>query len=157
MKKNKIMNKTTKNIFIGIGVLAGYLLFKKYNKKVSVAEAKEVLNDWKKNFDSKNLEGIVNNYSQDGVLVSTFGDILTGREAIKEYFIGLFKKDQLSVDYLDEPQVMELNGATTLTGLYQFNYSENGKMTNVKSRYSFICKKINGTIYIIKQHSSVAN
>jgi hypothetical protein len=63
----------------------------------------------------------------------------------------------LSVDYLDEPQVMELNGATTLTGLYQFNYSENGKMTNVKSRYSFICKKINGTIYIIKQHSSVAN
>jgi uncharacterized protein (TIGR02246 family) len=150
--KNKILYG-----LLGVGAIAVYLLFKKYNKKVSVAEAKEVLNDWKKNFDSKNLEGIVNNYSQDGVLVSTFGDILTGREAIKEYFVGLFKKDQLSVDYLDEPQVMELDGATTLTGLYQFNYSENGKMNNVKSRYSFICKKINGTIYIIKQHSSVAN
>ena len=143
-------------IYLGIVAVAGFLLFKKYNK-ITIAEAKAVLNDWKKNFDSKNLDGIVNNYSQDGILVSTFGDILTGREAIKEYFIGLFKKDKLSVDYLDEPQVMQLDGATTLTGLYQFNYSENGKMTNVKSRYSFICKKTNGKVYIIKQHSSVAN
>jgi hypothetical protein len=144
-------------IYLSIGAVVGYLLFKKYNNKVSVAEAKAVLNDWKKNFDSKNLDGIVNNYSQDGILVSTFGEILTGRKAIKEYFIDLFKKDKLSVDYLDEPQVIDLNGATTLTGLYQFNYSENGKMNNVKSRYSFICKKINGKVYIIKQHSSVAN
>jgi hypothetical protein len=144
-------------IYLSIGAIVGYLLFKKYNNKVSVAEAKAVLNDWKKNFDSKNLDGIVNNYSQDGILVSTFGEILTGRKAIKEYFIDLFKKDKLSVDYLDEPQVIDLNGATTLTGLYQFNYSENGKMNNVKSRYSFICKKINGKVYIIKQHSSVAN
>ncbi len=144
-------------IYLGVVAVVGYLLYKKFSNKVSVAEAKEVLNDWKKNFDSKNLDEIVNNYSQDGILVSTFGEILTGREAIKEYFIGLFKKDKLSVDYLDEPQVMELNGAITLTGLYQFNYSENGKMTNVKSRYSFICKKTNGKVYIIKQHSSVAN
>ena len=144
-------------IYLGLYAVVAYLLYKKFSNKVSVAEAKEVLNDWKKNFDSKNLDGIVNNYSQDGILVSTFGDILTGREAIKEYFIGLFKKDKLSVDYLDEPQVMQLDGATTLTGLYQFNYSENGKMTNVKSRYSFICKKTNGKVYIIKQHSSVAN
>ena len=143
-------------IYLGIVAIAGYLVFKKYNK-ITIAEAKAVLNDWKKNFDSKNLNGIVNNYSEDGILVSTFGEILTGRKAIKEYFIGLFKKDQLSVDYLDEPQVIKLNGATTLTGLYQFNYSENGKMNNVKSRYSFICKKINGKVYIIKQHSSVAN
>jgi len=144
-------------IYLSIGAVVGYLLFKKYNNKVSIAEAKAVLNDWKKNFDSKNLEGIVNNYSKDGILVSTFGEILTGRKAIKEYFIDLFKKDKLSVDYLDEPQVIDLNGATTLTGLYQFNYSENEKMNNVKSRYSFICKKRNGKVYIIKQHSSVAN
>lgn len=144
-------------IYFGVVAVVGYLLFKKYNNKVSVAEAKAVLNDWKKNFDSKNLDGIVNNYSQDGILVSTFGDILTGREAIKEYFVGLFKKDNLGVVYLDEPQIVNLNGSITLTGLYEFSYSENGKMTNAKARYSFICKKINGKVYIIKQHSSVAN
>jgi hypothetical protein len=144
-------------IYLGIVAVVGYLLFKKYNNKITIAEAKEVLNNWKKNFDSKNLEGIVNNYSQNGILVSTFGDILTGREAIKEYFVGLFKKDNLKVVYLDEPQIVNLNGSITLTGLYEFSYSENGKMTNAKARYSFICKKINGKVYIIKQHSSVAN
>jgi uncharacterized protein (TIGR02246 family) len=144
-------------IYFGVVAVVGYLLFKKYNNKVSVAEAKAVLNDWKKNFDSKNLDGIVNNYSEDGILVSTFGDILTGREAIKEYFIGLFKKDNLGVVYLDEPQIVNLNGSVTLSGLYEFSYTENEKITNAKSRYSFILKKINGKVYIIKQHSSVAN
>lgn len=144
-------------IYLGIVAVVGYLLFKKYNNKITIVEAKEVLNNWKKNFDSKNLEGIVNNYSQNGILVSTFGDILTGREAIKEYFVGLFKKDNLKVVYLDEPQIVNLNGSITLTGLYEFSYSENDKTTNAKSRYSFILKKINGKIYIIKQHSSVAN
>lgn len=144
-------------IYLGVVAVVGYLLFKKYNNKVSDTEAKAVLNNWKKNFDSKNLDGIVNNYSQDGILVSTFGDILTGREAIKKYFIGLFKKDNLKVVYLDEPQIVNLNGSVTLSGLYEFSYSENDKMTNVKSRYSFILKKNNGKVYIIKQHSSVAN
>jgi hypothetical protein len=144
-------------IYFGVVAVVGYFLFKKYNNKVSVTEAKAVLNDWKKNFESKNLDGIVNNYSQDGILISTFGDILTGREAIKEYFVGLFKKDNLGVVYLGEPQIVNLNGSITLTGLYEFSYSENDKMTNVKSRYSFILKKINGKVYILKQHSSVAN
>jgi len=144
-------------IYFGVVAVVGYFLFKKYNNKVSVTEAKAVLNDWKKNFESKNLDGIVNNYSQDGILISTFGDILTGREAIKEYFVGLFKKDNLGVVYLGEPQIVNLNGSITLTGLYEFSYSENDKMTNVKSRYSFILKKINEKVYILKQHSSVAN
>jgi ketosteroid isomerase-like protein len=109
-------------IYLGIVAVAGFLLFKKYNK-ITIAEAKALLNDWKKNFDSKNLNSIVNNYSQDGILVSTFGDILTGREAIKEYFIGLFKKNNLKVVYLDEPQIVNLNGSVTLTGLYEFSYS----------------------------------
>jgi len=143
-------------IYLGIVAIAGYLLFKKYNK-ITIAEAKAVLNNWKKNFDSKNLGGIVNNYSEDGILVSTFGEILTGREAIKEYFIGLFKKDNLGVVYLDEPQIVSLNGSITLTGLYEFSYDTNGKPTTIKARYSFILKKINGKVYIIKQHSSVAN
>jgi uncharacterized protein (TIGR02246 family) len=144
-------------IYLGVYVVVAYLLYKKFGNKVSVEEAKAVLNNWKKNFDSKNLDGIVNNYSQDGILVSTFGEILTGREAIKEYFVGLFKKDNLGVVYLNEPQIVNLNGSITLTGLYEFSYSENKKMTNVKARYSFIFKKINGKVYIIKQHSSVAN
>jgi hypothetical protein len=144
-------------IYLGIFGFVGYLLYKKFYTKVSDFESKEVLKDWKKNFDSKDIEAIVKNYSEDGILVSTFGDILTGRNAIKNYFIGLFKKDKLGVNYINQPQITDLNGATTLTGLYEFRYSEKGQMNKTIARYSFILKKINGKIYIIKQHSSVAN
>ena len=144
-------------IYLGIFGFVAYLLYKKFYNKVSDFEAKEVLKDWKKNFDSKDIEAIVKNYTEDGILVSTFGDILTGRNAIKNYFIGLFKKDKLGVNYINQPQITDLNGATTLTGLYEFRYSEKGKINKTIARYSFILKKINGKIYIIKQHSSVAN
>jgi hypothetical protein len=144
-------------IYLGIFGFVAYLFYKKFYTKVSDFESKEVLKDWKKNFDSKDIEAIVKNYSEDGILVSTFGDILTGRNAIKNYFIGLFKKDKLGVNYINQPQITDLNGATTLTGLYEFRYSEKGQMNKTIARYSFILKKINGKIYIIKQHSSVAN
>ena len=39
----------------------------------------------------------------------------------------------------------------------EFSYDKNDRTTDVKARYSFILKKINGKVYIIKQHSSVAN
>ena len=37
------------------------------------------------------------------------------------------------------------------------NYFEDGKMKHQKARYSILCRPFNGKLYIIKQHSSVAN
>ena len=116
----------------------------------SKKSAIETLNKWKGNFDSKDLENIVNTYSPNAILVSTFGDILQGRDAIKKYFEGLFKKDNLSVTYLDTPIETQIDGSTMFTGIYNFSYTENGKKVNAKARYSIIVK--DGQI--TKQHSS---
>lgn len=139
------MDKKTKIVlFLGLIAVASYVLFK--SKKSAI----ETLYKWKENFDSKNLENIVNIYSSNAILVSTFGDILQGREAIKKYFVGLFKKDDLSVTYLDTPIETQIDGSTMFTGIYNFSYTENGKKENVQARYSIIVK--DGQI--IKQHSS---
>jgi len=139
------MNKKTKVfLFLGLIAVASYMLFK--SKKSAI----QTLYKWKENFDSKNLENIVNIYSSNAILVSTFGDILQGREAIKKYFVGLFKKDNLSVTYLDTPIETQIDGSTMFTGIYNFSYIENGKKENVQARYSIIVK--DGQI--IKQHSS---
>ena len=69
----------------------------------------------------------------------------------------MFEKDNLSVDYLGNPDVKDLKDVKVYTGLYQFNYLENGKMNHVKARYSFISQDIDGMTYILKQHSSIAN
>jgi hypothetical protein len=141
------MNKNLKYL---LGTLAvGFLAYKLFYNKSSTSEG-NILQKWKKNFDGKDLNAIVNTYSKDGILVSTFGDILNGREAIKGYFIGLFKKDNLNVTYLGEPTITKINGSTMYTGIYRFSYTEKGKEMPVKARYSIIEK--NGEI--IKQHSS---
>jgi hypothetical protein len=139
----------TKNqkILLGLGGLAlAYFLFKNSKKTESI----DVLKQWKQNFDSKNLDGIVNTYSPKGILVSTFGDILEGREPIKKYFVGLFKKDNLSVTYLDNPIETKIDGSTMFTGIYEFSYTENNQRQSVKARYSIITK--DGQI--TNQHSS---
>jgi hypothetical protein len=139
-----------KNLKYLLGALAvGFLAYKLFYNKSSTSEG-NILQKWKKNFDGKDLNAIVNTYSKDGILVSTFGDILNGREAIKGYFIGLFKKDNLNVTYLGEPTITKINGSTMYTGIYRFSYTEKGKEMPVKARYSIIEK--NGEI--IKQHSS---
>jgi hypothetical protein len=129
---------------LGLGV-AIYVYFKK-----TKASDLEALKNWKINFDSKNLDGIVNSYSTNAILVSTFGDILEGRTKIEEYFKGLFEKDNLMVEYLESPIVTKIDGSTMFTGIYEFSYTENGEIQSVNARYSFIVK--DGLI--TKQHSS---
>ena len=142
--------KKQNKIILGVGVIAIDLYLYNRSKSSNKVSDSEALNNWKRNFDSKNLSGIVNSYSPNGILVSTFGDILEGRAKIQEYFIGLFKKDNLMVTYLENPIVTKVDGSTMFTGIYEFSYTENGKKQSVKARYSFIVK--DGLI--TKQHSS---
>lgn len=158
---------TTQKVLISIGgIITAYFLIKHFNNPKEVQEessnitgedATEILKQWKKNFDSKNLDGIVKNYTSKAILVSTFDGIIEGRENIRKYFIGLFKKDKLSVDFIDKPHIGVIDDLTIFTGLYQFNYYEDGEMKHQKARYSILCRPFNGKLYIIKQHSSVAN
>ena len=143
------MTKQTK-ILLGLSAVALALYLYKRSKSSNIVYDSQALNNWKVNFDSKNLDGIVNSYSPNGILVSTFGDILEGREKIKDYFKGLFEKDNLMVTYLENPIVTKVDGSTMFTGVYAFSYTENGKKQSVKARYSFIIK--DG--FITKQHSS---
>lgn len=143
------MTKKTK-ILLSVGVIAFALYLYNRSKSSNMVADSEALNNWKKNFDSKNLDGIVNSYSPNAILVSTFGDILQGRIKIQDYFKGLFDKDNLMVTYLQNPIVTKVDGSTMFTGIYEFSYTENGKKQSVKARYSFIVK--DGLI--TKQHSS---
>lgn len=127
-----------------------------YNEKHYSLEGESIniLKQWKSNIDSRNIDGIINTYSENAILVSTFGDIIKGRKDIRVYFEELFKKDKLSVDYIGKPFVNSIENLKIYTGIYQFNYMENGKMNSVKARYSIISKPIAGKTYIVKQHSS---
>ena len=155
--------------FLTIGFLGIYLIKRAKDKKqiqeeneeqtsnIVGEDATKILKQWKKNFDSKNLDGIVKTYTTKAILVSTFGGIIKGRDEIRKYFKGLFEKEKLSVDFIDKPHIGVVDDLTIFTGLYQFNYLEDGEMKKQKARYSILCRPFKGKLYIIKQHSSVAN
>ncbi len=113
-----------------------------------------ILKEWKSCFDNKQLDKIVKLYSSKAILVSTFDSILEGHEKIKDYFKGLFDKDNLKVEFLEKPHVGKVGELTIFTGTYEFSFREDGELKKVKARYSILCQRIKGRYKIIKQHSS---
>ena len=160
----------TNKIIIGIaGVSLIAILTKKYwlkknevlNEKKSNIDGSdtnpyELLNSWKKNIDTKNIDGVVNNYSEDAILLATFGkQILYGSKSIRNYFIDLFKKKNLSVDFINPDFVEKFKEIYVVAGVYNFNYTENDVKKVVKARYTFVLEPINGVLKIAEHHSSV--
>jgi len=111
---------------------------------------------WEANFNIKNLKGIIDSYSPKAVFLGTFAkNIKQGRELISTYFVNLFKKDGLKVVFEPKIYVNELEDGYIISGIYVFEYKENGELKKVKSRYSFTCEYIGGILYIVNHHSSV--
>ena len=114
-----------------------------------------ILKLWQKRFNAKDLN-IVNTYSNDAVFLGTFAkNIKQGRSLISTYFVGLFKKENLNVQFTKEIYVNDIEDGYIISGIYLFSYTENGENQKVRARYSFTIQYINGKPYIINQHSSV--
>ena len=129
---------------------------KKYNVDGTDLNPYDLLNSWKKNIDTKNLDGIVNNYSQGAILLATFSeDIIFGSNAIRNYFDNLFKKQNLSVEFINPKFIQKFKKVFIVAGTYNFTYTENDIKKIVKARYTFVLEPINGELKIAKQHSSV--
>ncbi len=114
----------------------------------------DVVKKWEMLFN-KNSMDIVKTYSKNGVLIGTFATkIKKGRETIEPYFAGLFKKNKLSVMFENDVFVNELEDAYIVSGFYSFFFEEEGKMKQVRARYSYVCQNINGEMLIVNHHSS---
>jgi hypothetical protein len=114
-----------------------------------------VLKLWQKLFNANDIN-IVKTYSNDAVFLGTFAkNIKQGRSLIATYFVGLFKKENLKVDFTKEIYVNDIEDGYIICGIYNFSYTENGATQTVRARYSFTIQYINGKPFIINQHSSV--
>ena len=114
-----------------------------------------VLKLWQKFFNANDLR-IVNTYSTDAVFLGTFAkNIKKGRSEISPYFVGLFKKENLKVDFTNEIYVNDIEDGYIISGIYVFSYTENGETQKVRARYSFTIQYIGNNPFIINQHSSI--
>ena len=115
----------------------------------------EVLKLWQKLFNENHLN-IVNTYSNDAVFLGTFAkNIKKGKSSILPYFVGLFKKQNLRVDFTNEIFVSDIQNGYISSGIYIFSYTENGEKKKVRARYSFTIQYIYDKPFIVNQHSSI--
>lgn len=104
---------------------------------------------------NKNDISIVDTYANNGILIGTFAiKIKKGRETIKPYFEGLFKKQNLRVKFDKDVFVNELDEAYIVSGFYEFSFIENGERKRINTRYSFVVQNVNGQMLIVNHHSS---
>tara|TARA_R110000868_G_scaffold234437_1_gene488129 strand:+ start:121 stop:495 length:375 start_codon:yes stop_codon:yes gene_type:complete len=104
---------------------------------------------------NKNDISIVDTYATNGILIGTFAiKIKKGRETIKPYFEGLFKKQNLRVKFDKGVFVNELDEAYIVSGFYEFSFDENGERKKIDTRYSFVVQNVNGQMLIVNHHSS---
>ena len=106
-----------------------------------------IFNNWCNELHSQNLEGILNLYDSQAVLLPTFSDILCiGIEHIKTYFVDFIKKKP-KCELVNSYQVQK-DGVTIFNGFYNFRVAND----LIKARFSFIISD-NGKI--LAHHSSL--
>jgi hypothetical protein len=114
----------------------------------------DIVKKWEYLFN-KNDISIVDTYSNNGVLIGTFAiKIKKGRQTIKPYFEGLFKKENLRVKFDNDVFTNELEEGYIVSGFYEFSYNENGERKVANARYSYVVQNINGKMLIVNHHSS---
>lgn len=114
-----------------------------------------ILKLWQKLFNANDIN-IVKKYSNDAVFLGTFAkNIKQGRALISTYFVGLFKKENLNVQFTKEIYVNDIEDGYIISGIYVFSYTENGETQKVRARYSFTIQYIGSKPFIINQHSSI--
>jgi hypothetical protein len=116
----------------------------------------KILNLWASFFNAKNLDGILDTYASNGVLLATFNkDILQGRDNIRPYFIDLFKKENLRVIFEPNCIVTHLEEGYVISGNYTFSFTENGVLNQEDARYSYVVEMRGNQFKIVNHHSSV--
>lgn len=121
--------------------------------------SKATLDNWANALKSRNVEEILNVYSNKAILLGTFAkSIKQGHKEIGSYFEGLVKKDNLRVEFTEiikQPCV----DLTLYSGHYIFRWRDNflGLDKEVLARYTFAIGKERKVWKIVQHHSSLQN
>ena len=97
---------------------------------------------------------IVQLYSPKAVLLPTFEKIKTGRKEIAGYFSEFMKKEGLC-GKIDSLTTKNLGNGLATSGIYTFNFKENGKPQTQRARFTYVFKPHDGNWLIESHHSSV--
>lgn len=118
--------------------------------------AEDVLNAWTLATNNKDLDALLVLYSPNAVLIPTFSNkLLTTPYGIKDYFVKLASREQLSVTLREKTLITQpVNSSVyALGGIYLWRFVVDGELLNFEARFSFVLD-LTTSGPIIHHHSS---
>lgn len=112
----------------------------------------QIVQKWVDNIRKTDPTSQTKFYSKKAILLATFDTLLIGKEQIMGYMVEFLDKQNMKCRILENYTQVDRDRDTKIAnGLYEFTYTEDGKIQKVVARYTYV---INGG-RIITHHSSL--
>lgn len=116
----------------------------------------DVLKQWMRAVNDGDLEALVGLYDDRAVLIPTFSNrLLTTPEAIRDYFIRLASREELSIALHEKTLsiIAVTEDIHTLQGIYCWRFAIDGELFSFEARFSYILDMTREKP-IVQHHSS---
>ena len=100
-----------------------------------------ILKTWMQAVNTGDVEQLVAMYHDSAVLIPTFSNRLLGKpEAIREYFIRLAAREDLSIALHEKTlAVQDVGGGLySVCGIYCWRFAIDGELFNFEARFSYV-------------------
>jgi uncharacterized protein (TIGR02246 family) len=140
--------------FLAFFLFSGNIAIAKDVSSPTKEEISQLFNRWNASLQTGKPDDVAKNYAADGILIPTVSNKVRHNHAeIADYFVHFLELKPKGK--IDEQNIRIFGDIAIDSGLYTFDVIKEGKPTEVKGRYTFVYKKINGKWLIIEHHSSM--
>jgi len=119
-------------------------------------KVKYIINKWLQAVNNGELENLISLYDKKAILIPTFSNrLLKNPEDIREYFIKLGSRENLSVDLHKKTLIIQKlkYNLYTASGIYCWQFCLDGEQLSFEARFTFIFDLLSASP-IIQHHSS---
>ncbi len=116
----------------------------------------DLLNEWARLVNERNLEGVLAMYDENAVLIPTFSNrLLNTPERIRGYFETLCNREGLELSMHEKPRLVNAAGGAmyTMAGIYRWHFAVEDTPLNFEARFSFVLD-FERPAPILQHHSS---
>ena len=120
-------------------------------------EPQNVLETWVQLLNTGDIEGLLNLYDCDAILIPTFSDsIFNTSIKLREYFKALGSREGLCVSVQKKTLIIQnlKNDIFSLSGIYSWSFNIDGELNSFDARFSYLID-VSKANPILQHHSSL--
>lgn len=102
---------------------------------------REILDQWMQVVNAADVDGILNLYDPNAVLIPTFSNrILNTPEKLREYFVMLGSRPELSIALHEKTVIVQQlsEQICAVGGIYNWRFAVDGELLNFEARFSYL-------------------